>query len=1200
MVMKRYLSLLLLTLLFTLQGLAATLPGYVIASGRQIPATYTILPDGTLGLGNGYNACISQYTNARVTVPDKIKILGKEFRVTRIMPLAFRLCDHVRVVILREGITHIDDFAFTGCGGLREVDLPSTMESIGTGVFCGLGKLLYIVSRSETPPVWEYNDVCFLHEGGISDSKIQQFPDNVSLLVPTGREAAYRQARYTNASFGWTTPEGWGTAFQSIKEGASDKFRIYDPEDLYELKCTVNNPGSYGDMSELWLETDIDMKDSLWTTCIGSDIIRPYKGTIYGQGHYIRNLTVKTNRIAGLFGHCNGAKISALRLDNCNFQAPEVSASIAAVVNESVIDSCYVKGIVATDGVGGGIIGRALGKVTIDRCVAEIMFQEQTRGSNPVIGGLVGFARELKATNCATHGNINICSNADAFVGECVEGGYANIDYCYSVEKGFSRPKSPINYGAHVILGGDPLSFVDHSGLRCDFAYGLPQFKSVFPAAVLGLESWAYCTGQYPLPDCFTDLWTTKANHAVYGSATLAAKAINVLAPDEAIPASAWLDLSDMGFRHYKFKASRLWIDDKMDVIAKEEQLPLGLSRQITVENGIILEDTLTAADKGRVPVKEPVYKTDENHNFLHDEAGNLICIDSLYLFDKTLWEETVYSLCLPYNVALSDNCTLYQPTEVYDVSGETVAHFGRVRDNYVEAFRPYLLVVHRDSVPLGTLTQVICPKLEGRTHRMGDYEYEGTVTHMANIDARGGNLYMLEDSRHWLRYKDSDDLETGVNSFSAYFRAIGDNPAKRIRMVLDDDNPVISVGDFYYVINTDDEDNVTATLTGYHGSGGNVVVPPTAPYVTYGQKTQVPLTELAPDIFARNTAQVWSIDMSQCNSLETTTIERTTKGNPFYKVDPRTIIYMPEGKAQAGPNNVIGTECQQLTITDTWDFCPPYDFHADEAIYGRTLYASKQADGSYESYAYTVCLPFTMTKQEIAEAMERQNHNAEINIMQYVSENNKSFVFTNYGGLTRDQISAGYPYLIKIKSGELQIKAHDTKVLASPASDEDCLAPLNYDNSLNGSSMGHWKGTFRRISNEDAANMNAYVLNGGTGLWYRIRSEDGRYRTAWVGAFRAYFKPSNPLTRNTYQSDYTLEPQGEDDITYHAFDAKHFDVDADFSGYDYDDETLIRTPEAFTPTDSEGWYGIDGRKLSGMPKEKGIYIYKGRKVYVY
>ena len=28
-----------------------------------------------------------------------------------------------------------------------------------------------------------------------------------------------------------------------------------------------------------------------------------------------------------------------------------------------------------------------------------------------------------------------------------------------------------------------------------------------------------------------------------------------------------------------------------------------------------------------------------------------------------------------------------------------------------------------------------------------------------------------------------------------------------------------------------------------------------------------------------------------------------------------------------------------------------------------------------------------------------------------------------------------------------------------------------------------------------------------------------------------------------------------------------------------------------------EGWYTIDGRKLQGEPKQKGIYIYKGKKV---
>jgi len=42
------------------------------------------------------------------------------------------------------------------------------------------------------------------------------------------------------------------------------------------------------------------------------------------------------------------------------------------------------------------------------------------------------------------------------------------------------------------------------------------------------------------------------------------------------------------------------------------------------------------------------------------------------------------------------------------------------------------------------------------------------------------------------------------------------------------------------------------------------------------------------------------------------------------------------------------------------------------------------------------------------------------------------------------------------------------------------------------------------------SADINAYTLN--SGKWCRIRSDGSNYRKAWVGAFRAYFKPKAPM----------------------------------------------------------------------------------------
>lgn len=1178
-----------LILTFCVSELSArVIKSHVLLNGSTIPAEYTVLSDKTVGLGSGHNASISQYTKGRVTVPSQITYDGKTYNVTQLMPLAFRLCNSIGVVIIQEGVTHIGDFAFAGCSSLLEVEMPSTMQSVATGAFIGAQNLMYVICKAETPPTWEYNDVFLYHEGGISDPQAQHFQRKVVLYVPYGLESTYQGSKYTKPELGWNTPEGWGTTFTEIKGSSMKGFRLYAPDDLWLLRLMVNNPGEYGNAEEIYLEGDIDMADSVWTIPIADKPEHALSIPFYGQGHYISNLRVKNDGTAALFGYYNGPKITGVRLKNCEFRGRQLAGGLVAECGACTIDSCYISSSIFTDGTGGGIVGRTTGKVVIDRCVSAVGIYTTTQGSNPCAGGFLGSTTGAAISNCAFISSFNYGSKSGIFVGECANGGTATVDFCYSTNSQLttlSAASSRIKHGKHILLHGQPLSILDYAGERHDFTYSWNYFQTIYPASVLGFDGWAYTKGQYPLPDCFTDLWPIQPNHAVYGSPTLAAKEINVLTPDEEIPPSAWLDLSDIGFRHYCFKASQLWIDGNMSVYGKDEQLPLGLSRQITVDNGILLEDTLYAVKKGTEPFKEPVYLMDEQYNLVLDDDGNMICIDSLFLFDKIIWEDKVYSLCLPYNVALGGNCSLYQPTQIYDVDGETTALMERVRDNYVEAFRPYFLVMHNDTLPLGTRAKTICPALENKTMRLGEYEFEGTVTRKGNITARENNIYMLEDNNHWLRFKDSDDIKSGVESFTAYFQAIGSDPVKRIKMTFDDNDPIISVGDFFFTINTEDEENVTATLMRYHGRGGNVVVPATAPYVVYGQEMQVPVTNLAPDIFAKSTAEVWSIDMSQCVDLKPVTINRTAAGNPFYKVDERTIIYMPEGKAQAGKNNVIGKECQSLTITDGWDFVPPYDFHAGEASYDRILYAAKQQDGSYKSKTYTICLPF-----EVLLLKELETNQAQVYQLYYINEG-KEFLFSH----DRVVIRAGEAKVIKVIEGGVSLSATDVEVKAQP---EEGFEILDIDGNI----VGHFQGTFARINNEEAAEMSAYSLNS-NGKWYRIRSDEGSYRGAWVSPFRAFFKPLEADTRYSYSSVFQKWVQGgagegdDDENAITSFPSDFYDLDSDFTNY-VDDGTGIDSPLMDTK-EGAAWFTLDGRKLDNKPQIKGIYIFKGKKIVI-
>ena len=90
-----------------------------VSAEALISGSYSLL------LGNGQNACISQYTEGAITIPGKVTIGGTEYDVT-VNQLAFRLCNKLTEVTVGEGVTWIGDFAFVGCSSLQKVSLPST------------------------------------------------------------------------------------------------------------------------------------------------------------------------------------------------------------------------------------------------------------------------------------------------------------------------------------------------------------------------------------------------------------------------------------------------------------------------------------------------------------------------------------------------------------------------------------------------------------------------------------------------------------------------------------------------------------------------------------------------------------------------------------------------------------------------------------------------------------------------------------------------------------------------------------------------------------------------------------------------------------------------------------------------------------------------------------------------------------------
>ena len=206
--------------------------GTVLLNNTEIEAEYT-LGRMTASLGSGYNACIPHYSEGEVVVPETIIVDGTTYPVKGVSSFAFRMCSLLTRVTLPEGIMSIGNFAFVGCRGMQELELPSTLTTIGSGAFIDLPNLQTVTIYADVPPVWEYNDVFCFHAGGIGDNNAYHTAD-VALYVPEGKEEIYRNANFTDAALGWTTPDGWGYFYNIIEmyDALDDNNSVADAENF--------------------------------------------------------------------------------------------------------------------------------------------------------------------------------------------------------------------------------------------------------------------------------------------------------------------------------------------------------------------------------------------------------------------------------------------------------------------------------------------------------------------------------------------------------------------------------------------------------------------------------------------------------------------------------------------------------------------------------------------------------------------------------------------------------------------------------------------------------------------------------------------------------------------------------------------------------------------------------------------------------
>lgn len=260
-------------------------------------------------------------------------------------------------------------------------------------------------------------------------------------------------------------------------------------------------------------------------------------------------------------------------------------------------------------------------------------------------------------------------------------------------------------------------------------------------------------------------------------------------------------------------------------------------------------------------------------------------------------------------------------------------------------------------------------------------------------------------------------------------------------------------------------------------------------------------------------------------------------------------------------------------------------------SIEGRTLSAVKDADGSWQPHAYTICLPFDIDLRN--QKMDNLN-DFQLYRLYAINPNTKQMVFRQEAAT---MIFAGEPYLVVINNRVLKLQANRVEMI------DEVWDPLPVGIVVNGevdpeNVVGQWCGSLRKIESVRAAEMRAYALQS-AGDFRRIRPDTPE--ACW-NAFRSMFCADDDMESNKYGIEYQHSDEegygGDENLEEGPLpdvDNLSFVGDADIPD---DSETGIR-PQTIVTIDADGterYFDLSGRLLNGKPNSKGLYIKNGKK----
>lgn len=201
-----------------------------------------------------------------------------------------------------------------------------------------------------------------------------------------------------------------------------------------------------------------------------------------------------------------------------------------------------------------------------------------------------------------------------------------------------------------------------------------------------------------------------------------------------------------------------------------------------------------------------------------------------------------------------------------------------------------------------------------------------------------------------------------------------------------------------------------------------------------------------------------------------------------------------------------------------------------------------------------TICLPFNMSEEQVKAAFGDDVELADFTEWSSEEDDEGNIVGIEIGFAEIAEIEANHPCLIKVSSPIEEFTLDGIDIVV----DEEPIVQVGKKKAERGYLMGTY------VANTTVPEYNLFLNN--NLFWYSTG-------LTTMKAFRAYFELADVLTEVEEASAKVRLVVGDDEAS-----------------------AINIIPVGNAEADGV-WYTLDGRKLSGKPTEKGIYIVNGKKV---